>query len=330
MSKMKLCILDSETVSKNDISLEEITSLADTVVYGYTSPDEIVERIGGCDGVICNKCMITKEVFEACPNLKYIGLFATGYNNVDIEAAKHHGAVVCNVPAYSTKSVAQHTFALILDYFNRVSDYSETVDNGDWVNYKLFSYFYIPIFEISGLRIGIVGFGDIGRQVAKLSLAFGMKVSVFTRTASKVEEFKKDNNINNDDLEFCSLKELLSRSDIVTLHCPLNEETKELINKKTLSLMKNTALLVNTSRGGVINERDLTDALNGGIIAHASLDVITDEPMREDCPLRKAENITITPHIAWAPKQTRERLVNAVAENLKAYLDGKPINQVNK
>ncbi len=325
---MKLCILDSETVSKNDVSLDGIIKLADTTVYGSTKPEEVAKRIGSSDGVICNKCKITKEVFDACPNLKYVGLFATGYNNVDIDAATRHGAVVCNVPSYSTHSVAQHTYALILDYFNRVSEYSKTVENGDWVNYKLFSYFYLPIYEIKDMTIGIIGFGDIGRQVAKLSLAFGMRVLVYTRTLSKVDAFKKENNIGGD-VKCCGLEELLAESDIVTLHCPLTEDTSELINKDTLKLMKRSALLVNTSRGGVINEQDLADALNEGVIAHASVDVITDEPMREDCPLRGAKNITITPHIAWAPKQTRERLLKIVAQNLKAYIDGAPINKVN-
>ncbi len=325
---MKLCILDFETVSQNDVSLDGITSLAETTVYGSTKPEEVAERIGDSDGVICNKCMITKEVFEACPNLKYVGLFATGYNNVDIDSATQHGVVVCNVPSYSTHSVAQHTFAFILDYFNRISEYSKTVENGDWVNYKLFSYFYLPIFEIKDMRIGIIGFGDIGQQVAKLSLAFGMTVLVYTRTSSKVDAFKRENNIG-DEVRYCSLEELLKESDIVTLHCPLTDDTSELVNKKTLRFMKKSSLLVNTSRGGVINEQDLADALNNGIIAHASVDVIADEPMREDCPLRGAKNITITPHIAWAPKQTRERLLKIVAENLKAYIDGNPINQVN-
>ena len=321
---MKLCILDAETVSKNDISLDGITSLAETTVFGSTGPEEVAERIGNSDGVICNKCKITKEVFEACKNLKYVGLFATGYNNVDIDAATQHGAVVCNVPSYSTHSVAQHTFAFILDYFNRISEYSKTVENGDWVNYKLFSYFYLPIFEIKDMRIGIIGFGDIGQQVARISLAFGMSVLVYTRTSSKVEAFKRENNIG-DEVRNCNLEELLAESDIVTLHCPLTED----INKDTLSLMKKSALLINTSRGGVINEQDLADALNNDIISHACVDVITDEPMREDCPLRGAKNITITPHIAWAPKQTRERLLEIVAKNLKAYIDGTPINQVN-
>ena len=325
---MKLCILDSETVSKNDVSLDGIIKLADTTVYGSTKPEEVAKRIGNSDGVICNKCKITKEVFDACPNLKYVGLFATGYNNVDIDAATRHGAVVCNVPSYSTHSVAQHTYALILDYFNRVSEYSKTVENGDWVNYKLFSYFYLPIYEIKDMTIGIIGFGDIGRQVAKLSLAFGMRVLVHTRTLSKVDDFKRENSIGGE-VKCCGLEELLAESDIVTLHCPLTEDTSELINKDTLKLMKRSALLVNTSRGGVINEQDLADALNEGVIAHASVDVITDEPMREDCPLRGAKNITITPHIAWAPKQTRERLLKIVAQNLKAYIDGAPINKVN-
>lgn len=325
---MKLCILDAETVSKNDISLDGITSLAETTVFGSTRPEQVAERIGDSDGVICNKCKITKEVFEACKNLKYVGLFATGYNNVDLDAATQHGAVVCNVPSYSTHSVAQHTFAFILDYFNRVSEYSKTVQDGDWVNYKLFSYFYLPIFEIKDMRIGIIGFGDIGQQVARISLAFGMKISVYTRTSSKVESFKRENNLG-DEIKCCDLYELLTESDIVTLHCPLTEDTNELINKDTLSLMKKSALLINTSRGGVINEQDLANALNNDIISHACVDVITDEPMREDCPLREAKNITITPHIAWAPKQTRERLLEIVAKNLKAYIDGTPINQVN-
>lgn len=325
---MKLCILDSETVSKNDVSLDGITSLADTTVYGSTLPNEVAERIGDSDGVICNKCRITKEVFEACKNLKYVGLFATGYNNVDIDAATKHGAVVCNVPSYSTHSVAQHTFAFILDYFNRVSEYSKTVQNGDWVNYKLFSYFYLPIFEIKDMNIGIIGFGDIGKQVAKLSIAFGMKVLVYTRTSSKAEAFIRENNLGGK-MKVCGFEELLKESDIVTLHCPLTEDTKELINKDTLRLMKKSALLINTSRGGVVNEQDLADALNKGVIAHASVDVIADEPMREDCPLRGAKNITITPHIAWAPKQTRERLLDVVAKNLKAFIDGAPINRVN-
>jgi len=317
---VKIVILDSETVSKNDVSLDGIKALAETEIYGYTKNEDVAERIGDAEGVICNKCMITEEVFEKCTNLKYVGLFATGYNNVDTAAATRHGAVVCNVPAYSTDSVAQHTFAFVLNYFNRIAEYNETVQRGDWVNYKLFSYFYIPIQEISGMTLGIIGFGDIGKKVSEIAKAFGMNVIAYSRTEKKITEAG---------VEAVSLDELLERSDVVTLHCPLNESTKELINKNTLRKMKKTALLVNTSRGGVINEQDLADALNNGEIAHACVDVITYEPMREDCPLREAKNCTITPHIAWAPRKTRERLLEVVCENIKSYIDGKPQNVVN-
>lgn len=318
-SNMKLVILDSETVSKGDVSLEGITSLCESKVYGWTPNDEVADRIGDADAVICNKCLITEEVFESCGNLKFVGLFATGYNNVDLEAATRHGACVCNVPAYSTESVAQHTFAFILGFFSRISEYAKTVDDGDWINYKLFSYFYMPTSEIAGKTIGIIGYGTIGKRVAQLARAFGMKVLAYTRTPGESSE----------ETQFVSLDELLKMSDVVTLHCPLTDSTKELINAKTLSMMKKTSLLVNTSRGGVINEQDLADALQNEVIAGACLDVLTQEPMREDCPLFRAKNCTITPHIAWAPKQTRERLLTVVEENLRSWLSGKPINQVN-
>lgn len=317
---MKIVILDSETVSRNDVSLECITSLGDCTVYGFTPNDEIAEKIGDADAVICNKCLITEEVFSQCRNLKYVGLFATGYNNVDTQAATRHGAVVCNVPSYSTNSVAQHTFALILNHFNKIRRYADEVDNGAWVNYKLFSYFGIPTYELSGMTLGIIGYGDIGRKVAHIARAFDMQVLAYTRTPARVDANAKA----------CTLDELLERSDVITLHCPLTEQTRELINKDTIEKMKKTAYLVNTSRGGVINERDLADALNSGRIAGAGIDVLTLEPMQENCALRSCKNCTITPHIAWAPKQTRERLLKIVAENIKCYIDGKPQNVVNK
>ena len=317
---MKIVILDSETVSRGgDVSLEGITSLGECEVYGYTPNDEVAEKIGDADAVICNKCLITEEVFSKCPNLKYVGLFATGYNNVDLKAADKHGAAVCNVPAYSTDSVAQHTFALILNHFNKIRAYADTVDNGDWVNYKLFTYFYIPTYELKGMRIGIIGYGSIGRRVAEIARVFGMYVVTYTRSPEKVGEGAKA----------VSLDELLRTSDVVTMHCPLNEQTKEMINKEALAKMKPTAYFVNTARGGVVNERDLADALNSEVIAGAGIDALTFEPMREDCPLRNAKNATITPHIAWAPKQTRIRLLEVVSENLRAWKDGTPQNVVN-
>lgn len=317
---MKLVILDSETVSRNgDVSLSPITELCETQIYGYVENDEVSKAIGDADAVICNKCLITREVFKNCKNLKYVGLFATGFNNVDIKAASEYGAVVSNVPSYSTNSVAQHTFALILDYFNKTTEYKASVENGDWINYKYFSYFYIPIHELSGKTIGIIGYGDIGKKAAQIAAAFDMNVLAYTRTPSKVCPPAKA----------VSLETLLRESDIISLHCPLNEGTKEIINQKTLSLCKKTALIVNTSRGGVINESDLANALKNGDIAWAAIDVLTDEPMQESCPYIGLKNITITPHIAWAPIETRIRLIDKVAENLKAFIDGKPKNKVN-
>lgn len=317
---MKLVILDSETVTRNDVSLDCITSLGDSEVYGYTPDSDIAKTIGDADAVICNKCLITDDVFEQCPNLKYVGLFATGYNNVDTDSAKKHGAVVCNVPSYSTSSVAQHTFAFILNYYNKIAEYAKTVDNGDWVNYKLFSYFYIPTTELAGKTLGIVGYGDIGRKTAQIARAFDLNVITYTRSPEKVADGTKT----------CSFDELLALSDIVSLHCPLTEDNGKMINAEALKKMKKSALLVNTARGGLVDEYALTEALNNGDIAAACIDALTYEPMREDCPLRKAKNCTITPHIAWAPKETRERLLEKVAENLKCWLDGKPVNVVNK
>lgn len=320
MKNIRLVILDSETVTRGDVSLDGITALADSSVFGYTPNEKVAEAIGDADAVICNKCLITQEVFDKCPNLKYVGLFATGYNNVDLAAASRRGAVVCNVPAYSTNAVAQHTFALILDYYNKVAEYKKTVADGDWVNYKLFSYFYIPTTEIAGLTLGIIGYGDIGRKTAEIARAFGMNVVTYTRSPQKV----------TDGTRVCTLEELLSISDAVSLHCPLTPENGKMINAETLALMKPNALLVNTARGGLIDEQALADALNGGRLGGARLDTLTYEPMREDCPLRGAKNCAITPHIAWAPIETRVRLLEKVAENLKAWINGEPINVVNR
>lgn len=320
MKDIKIVILDSETVTRNDVSLEGITALGEAQVFGYTPNDRVAAHIGDADAVICNKCLITEEVFAACPNLKYVGLFATGYNNVDLEAADRAGAVVCNVPSYSTDAVAQHTFAMILEYCNRIGEYAATVDRGDWVNYKLFTYFGIPTCELAGKTMGIVGYGSIGRRVAELARAFGMKVITHTRTPSRV----------TDGTPCLSLAELLRESDIVSLHCPLNAENTKMMNAETLALMKPTALLVNTARGGLIDEQALTEALNADRLAGACIDALTFEPMREDCPLRQAKNCMMTPHVAWAPRETRERLLERVAENLSAWKQGAPINVVNR
>lgn len=316
---MNIVILDSETVSRNDVSLDGITALGDCKIYGFTPNEQVAEKIGSADAVICNKCLITEEVFSKCPNLKYVGLFATGYNNVDLPAADKHGAVVCNVPAYSTNAVAQHTFALVLNYFSQIREYAQKVDEGGWVNYKLFSYFGIPTYELAEKTIGIVGYGDIGKKVAEIARAFGMKVVTYTRSPKKI----------TDGTPAVTLEELLKTADVVTLHCPLTNDNEKMINAQSLSMMKPSAYFVNTARGGLVDEKALAEALENGTIAGAGIDVLTKEPMTEDCPLRNAKNCTITPHIAWAPKQTRERLLETVAQNLKMWIEGTPQNVVN-
>ena len=316
---MKIVILDSQTVTGGNVSLERITALADSFdIYDFSESDEIIDRIADADAVFTNKCLITSEVFERCPNLRYVGLFSTGFNNVDLKAAKERNCPVCNVPGYSTDAVAQHVFALILSYYSKVSEYAKTVSDGEWCKAKMFTYFDFPLYELSGKTIGIIGFGNIGRAVAKIALAFNMKVLAYTRTKP----------LEDCGAEFVSLNELLEKSDIVSLHCPLNSATAEIINEKSLSKIKRGAALINTARGGLVNEEALANALNSGRLAFAGLDVVSVEPMREDNPLRSAKNIVITPHVAWAPKETRDRLVGIVAENFRCWLEGKPENNV--
>ncbi len=317
---MKIVILDADTVTTGDISLEEFKTLGDVTIYNTTSPENVIERIKDAEVVLCNKVIITADIMKKCNNLKYIGLFATGYNNVDLNCADDMEIAVCNAPEYSTNSVAQHVFAFILSHLSRIDEYNKTVVDGDWVKSKLFSYFHLPTEEIAGQTLGIVGFGSIGKKVAQIALAFGMKVKVHTRTIPESYQ----------DVEFVDLDTLLVESDIITLHCPLTEKTKDLINSNTLSKMKSNALLINTSRGPVINEYDLAQALNNNIIAKACLDVVSVEPMDKNNPLREAKNCVITPHIAWAPQKTRQRLIEIAVNNLKEFKNGNPINIVNK
>lgn len=314
----KTVILDATTVTDGDVSLEPLTSLCDTAVYDYTNPEDIAERIGDAEIVLTNKCRISKEVFERCPNLKFVGVFATGYNNVDISAAKERGAVVSNVPGYSTNSVAQHTFALILHHYSSVSKYSDYTSSGEWCYSKLFTHFGPPLYELAGKTIGIIGYGAIGKAVANIAKAFGMNVAVHTRTTPA----------DCEGIEVLGLDELLKKADIVTLHCPLTPATEKIINERTLSMMKPSAILINTSRGGTIDEPALRKALDEGKIAAFGADVLTVEPMDKNCPLLGAKNCYITPHIAWAPLETRIRLVGLVRENLEGYLSGNIKNNV--
>lgn len=315
---MKLTILDGHAVNPGDLGWDLFKPYAEITVYERTPSELLVERIGDSDAIFLNKIAITEEVLSKCPNLKYIGVLATGYNVIDIEAAKRHNVVVTNIPAYSTDSVAQHVFSLILHFTNHVSIHNDSVQKGNWISCPDFCYWERPLMELNNKTLGIFGFGSIGSKVATIAQAFGMKVICCTRTSKPGLP------------EQVSFEELLKRSDFISLHAPLTEQTKGIINKKTLSLMKVSAYLINTARGGFIIEQDLADCLNAEKIAGYAADVVMEEPMKEDSPLLGAKNCIITPHIAWAPLETRKRLQGIALDNLKAWLDGNPQNVVSK
>lgn len=316
---LKIAVLDRCTVTNGDISFAPMEAVGKVIYYDVLPPAEIPAAIGDCDAVVVNKARITAEIMDACPNLKFIGLFATGYNNIDTAAAARRGIVVCNVPGYSTQSVAQHTFALMLHFASRVDEYAASVARGDWANASTFSYLSFPSHELCGRTLAIYGYGNIGRKVADIGRAFGMKVIATVHSPRPAE----------DGVEFVDVNELFSRADYLSLHCPLTEETRHLVNAQTLSLMKPTAYIINTARGGVIEEDALCDALNSGRLAGAGIDVLDTEPMRPSHPYLTAKNCYITPHVAWGTLDARSRLITMVAENLKAYEAGKPINKVN-
>ncbi|MBR6502765.1 MAG: D-2-hydroxyacid dehydrogenase [Clostridia bacterium] len=316
---MKILIADCATLAQNnDLPLTVFEEYGDVVYNPNISRDELLETVHEYDIILCNKTIIDRSVFEKAKKLKYIGLFATGYNNIDIIAARERGIVVCNAGSYSTSAVAQQTFAYILNHYNAVNKYNDFVSNGGWQQSPTFSVLCFPTDELKDKTIGIIGYGSIGRRVAEIALAFEMRVLVYTRTP------KEDNRVT-----FVSLDELLQKSDIVTPHCPLNDESRELFNKDTFAKFKDGAFFINTARGGVVNEQDLADALNSGKLSGAAIDVLTEEPMSKDCVLKTAKNLVITPHTAWAPLSTRERLLGIVEDNIKAFLNGNPKNKVS-
>lgn len=315
---MKIVILDRNTVTLGDIDFSVIDALGDVTYFDTVKHNEVAGCIGDAEIVVCNKAKITAEIIDRCPNLKYIGLFATGYNNIDTEYAAKKGIVVCNAPGYSRDSVVQHIFALLLQIAVSVNQYTDFVQQGKWNLSPLFSCFPFPIVELAGKTMGVIGYGDIGKKVAQVAKAFGMNVVISTRTKPDCCEFN-----------ILSKEELYAVSDVISINCPLNKETEKMIDKRALSLMKKTAILINTSRGGVIDEQALADALNNGDIYAAGLDVLTEEPMRNDCPLINAKNCIITPHTAWASLEARTRLVDLVAHNIKGYKNNIIINKVN-
>ena len=315
---MKVVVFEKDSVTKGDIDYSCLEQVADVTYCESVSSDKVAEFIGNSDGVMVNKTVIDSNVIDKCANLKYVGTFATGYNNIDVDYAKKRGITVCNVPSYSTDGVAGLTISFILYTATSLGKYINSVNNGDWKKSKNFCYYPFDIVEVTGKTLGIVGYGSIGKRVAEIAKALKMKVIVYSRT-KKESEF-----------EFVSFNELLTRSDFVSLHLPLSKETEKIIDEKALSLMKKSAVLINTSRGGLIDENALATALKQGKIKASCHDVIAVEPMRDDCPLFNLENCIITPHVAWAGKETRQRLVDIASENLKKFIEGNPQNVVNK
>ena len=316
---MKIVVLDGYCLNPGDLSWEAMGSLGDLQVYDRTSPSELLERAEGAEVLITNKTLISDKDMDALPELKYIGVLATGYNVVDVEAAKQKGIVVTNIPAYSTRSVAQMVFAHILNITQRVEHYACLNRHGKWSDSADFSYWDTELIELDGKWMGIVGFGNIGQATARIALAFGMKVAVFT---SKPQSDLPEGVIKMD------LDQLFSTCDVVSLHCPLTPSTKEMVNAKRLNLMKPNAILINTGRGPLVNEQDLADALNEERIMAAGIDVLSIEPAVRTNPLLSARNCFITPHIAWATKEARTRLMQIAVSNLKEFLNGNVVNNV--
>lgn len=313
---MRVVILDAKTLTNDDIDFSVFDEFGEVTIYDYTKYDEIAERVKDSEIILCNKSIMNKETLKNAGNLKYIGLFATGYNNVDIEYTNKRNITVCNAGSYSTNAVAQHVFALILEHYNKVGEYNKFVKDGGWIHSEKFSPFK-PMKEMDGRTLGIIGYGSIGKKVAKIAQAFDMKVLAYNRSP------KKDEGVR-----FVEMDELLEKSDIVSIHCPLNSDSEKMCNKEFFAKMKKGALFINTSRGGVVDEHALIDAVKSKKISGAGLDVVAVEPMEKHEEILDIDNIIITPHSAWAPVETRTRLVEIVKNNIKKWVAGDPVNVI--
>ena len=320
---MKIVVLDGYTENPGDLSWDAIAALGELSVYDRTDrtdTQEIIRRIGSAEVVITNKTPITKEVMDACPTLKYVCVLATGYNVVDVDYAREKNIAVSNVPAYGTAAVAQHTIAMLLELCNHVAHHSDTVYAGRWEHCIDWCYWDHALMELDGKTLGIIGFGRIGQAIGRIARAFGMRVlAAGSRPSEEGLAIA----------EYTDLDTLLSSSDVIALHCPLTADNTGLINKDTISRMKDGVLLLNSARGGLIVEQDLADALNRGKVAGAGLDVVSTEPIRGDNPLLQAKNCFITPHIAWSPVEARQRILDCPVKNIQSYLAGSPVNTVN-
>lgn len=317
MGQRKIVVLDGYAANPGDISWDPLRELGEVVIYERSPPEEVAQRIAGAEVVLTNKVLIDRSLIESAPSLRYIGVLATGYNVVDLEAANERGIVVTNIPAYSTEAVAQFVFALLLEICHNVGHHNRAVYDGRWQRSKDFVFWDYPLIELSGKTLGIIGYGRIGQATAKIAQAMGMEVVVYTRSAVKEGRVKT--------LPF---GQFLATSDIISLHCPLNEQTREIINRETIEKMKDGVIIINTGRGALINEQDLTDALKSGKVYAAGVDVVSEEPIKGENPLLKAPNCFITPHIAWATYESRLRLMEIAVANVKGFFEGAIQNRV--
>ena len=320
---MKIVVLDGYTLNPGDLSWDGIKQFGDLKVHDRTdfNPEIVIKTIEDAEIVFTNKTPLPKAVLDKVPSVKYIGVLATGYNIVDVNAARDLGIKVTNIPSYGTTAVAQFTIALLLEMCHHAGEHSRSVKNGEWTSSNDFCFWNYPLIELTGKTMGLIGFGRIGQETAKIAQAFGLKILAY------------DNNINpaleNENCKYVTLDELLSKSDVISLHCPLFDSTKGIINKSNIEKMKPGVMIINTARGPLIVEEDLAEALNNGKVSAAAVDVVTVEPILKDNPLLKAKNCLITPHIAWAPKESRSRLMNIAVDNLSLFLKGQPVNVVN-
>ena len=317
---MRIVVLDGYAANPGDISWDALKRCGEVTVYDRTAPEDVISRIGDAEAVFTNKVVVDEAVMTACPNIKYIGELATGYNNVDVAAAKRRGIAVCNIPAYSTDSVAQMTFAMLLDICSRAAQHSAAVHAGKWAACPDFCFWETPLIELASKTMGIVGFGRIGRAVARIAVAMGMNVLCYSRHPGG-EPLPEG-------CRYANLDALFARSDVISLHCPLNDDSRGMINRESIARMKDGVILLNTGRGPLVAEQDLADALNAGKVYAAGVDVVSAEPIRPDNPLLTARNCVITPHIAWAPFEARQRLMDIAVGNLEAWMRGEPQNNV--
>ena len=320
-TRMKIVVLDGATLNPGDLSWDDLAREGQLTVHDRTPPELVIERIGDAEIIFTNKTVLTREIIAACPRVRFIGLLATGYNVVDIAAAREKGIDVCNIPTYGTQSVAQFAAALLLELCHRVGRHADDVRAGNWGKCVDFCYWLNPLTELDGKTLGLIGFGRIGQAFARIAQALGMKVVVFDKAVNPALE--------SETLKYVTLDELYATADVISLHCPLFDDNKGMINAAAIARMKPGVMLINTSRGPLINEKDLADALAAGRVAGAAVDVLSGEPAKPDNPLLSAPNCIVTPHIAWATKEARERLMGIAVDNVVAFKKGAPQNVVN-